>query len=289
MMPYNEVPSRYTSLSSQGYTALNVSESEFDSGIELETFEPWDNHYFDRERPETSRWCRYKHRSLAACKCALIIVTFLLAIVTVSVILVGANDEQPRVISRAPTTFSFYNSTQVCAVNRLGGNITSGMPRSFESPKAAHADGFEVAHCGECGECSNWNDMKILSDTKTTLTRRSRVCAAKGFLGGKGAVTDCIKEHVDFTEPCRDCWVDDIQCTFSYCMFTCLKSIYILGESNDHHGSLNSCLECDERMCGPAFIECAGVNRRRLGILTDIHRDDENEQCHDVDINWRKV
>ena len=41
---------------------------------------------------------------------------------------------------------------------------------------------------------------------------------------------------------------------------------------------LNECLECDEKLCGPNFLHCAGANRRRLGIVSDIARDDD-EQC----------
>ena len=31
-------------------------------------------------------------------------------------------------------------------------------------------------------------------------------------------------------------------------------------------------LQCDELLCGPDFVTCAGANRRRLGITTDIAR-----------------
>ena len=44
-------------------------------------------------------------------------------------------------------------------------------------------------------------------------------------------------------------------------------------------GELNPCLECDETNCGPAFKKCAGANRRRCGISTDINRSDD-DMCH---------
>ena len=31
-------------------------------------------------------------------------------------------------------------------------------------------------------------------------------------------------------------------------------------------------MQCDELLCGSAFVTCAGANRRRLGITTDIGR-----------------
>ena len=45
------------------------------------------------------------------------------------------------------------------------------------------------------------------------------------------------------------------------------------GEKNNRDAlELSTCLKCDELMCGPEFITCAGANRRRLGITTDIGR-----------------
>ena len=41
----------------------------------------------------------------------------------------------------------------------------------------------------------------------------------------------------------------------------------------DKDGKLNACLQCDEDMCGPAFKKCAGANRRRSCIPSDIMRD----------------
>ena len=34
---------------------------------------------------------------------------------------------------------------------------------------------------------------------------------------------------------------------------------------------------CDEKLCGPNFLQCAGANRS-VGIVSDIRRD-EKEQC----------
>ncbi|KAF0974677.1 hypothetical protein FDP41_006151 [Naegleria fowleri] len=38
---------------------------------------------------------------------------------------------------------------------------------------------------------------------------------------------------------------------------------------------LNSCYECDEIQCGPAFKTCSGLNRRNAGFVTDIERPEE--------------
>jgi hypothetical protein len=51
---------------------------------------------------------------------------------------------------------------------------------------------------------------------------------------------------------------------------------------------LNRCTYCDEKRCGPEFVTCAGANRRRSGILSDIERDQSNEVCSVVENNWWK-
>ena len=45
-----------------------------------------------------------------------------------------------------------------------------------------------------------------------------------------------------------------------------------LGIESSTQDSLSRCLACDEKNCGPAFASCAGMTRRRAGILTDISR-----------------
>ena len=49
---------------------------------------------------------------------------------------------------------------------------------------------------------------------------------------------------------------------------------------------LDPCIACDEKLCGPAFLECAGANRRRAGVISDIERDLQNEVCQKVNLDW---
>ncbi len=48
-------------------------------------------------------------------------------------------------------------------------------------------------------------------------------------------------------------------------------------------GELSDCLRCDEKLCGPAFISCAGANRRRAGVVSDIERNGTHV-CKEVDV-----
>jgi hypothetical protein len=83
-----------------------------------------------------------------------------------------------------------------------------------------------------------------------------------------------------------DCWLNDIQCSIQNCLIPCLKYKLFREPNNKRDGSLNDCLACDEKLCGPAFIECSGVNRRRLGISSDIGRSDKIENCATTDFPW---
>jgi hypothetical protein len=53
-------------------------------------------------------------------------------------------------------------------------------------------------------------------------------------------------------------------------------------------GWLNQCLFCDEKLSGPAFVTCSGVARRRLGIVSEIERNPD-EQCQQTDVDWVSV
>ena len=96
-------------------------------------------------------------------------------------------------------------------------------------------------------------------------------------------------ENVDLTKGCNDCWISNIMCTVQNCIFSCMT--YAIFNGGVHSGSsteeLNECTKCDEVRCGPAFLECAGANRRRSGIISDIVRDDA-EVCGSVTPKWWK-
>ena len=61
--------------------------------------------------------------------------------------------------------------------------------------------------------------------------------------------------------------------------------LFINEDYVDSEGKLNSCLQCDEDKCGPAFKKCAGANRRRSCIASDIFRDKDTicKDCEKMD------
>jgi len=141
---------------------------------------------------------------------------------------------------------------------------------TYASEAAARTAGRAVLHASACGACSNAADVEVLRRTRETLTLQARSCGLRYFLIGRGAAERCL-EPVGFTKACADCWLDDMACAIAHCTLTCLRS-RIIGEPNNVDGRLNDCLQCDETNCGPEFGRCAGANRRRSGIVSDIGR-----------------
>lgn len=239
--------------------------------------EDGDNEKDSASRRKNRRYCIRRPRRLRLRKWFLIILV-LLAVMW-SILAIGTRIEGRR-MRGVPTTVHLYDGSDVCAMNG-NDDVTT-----FASADQAHHAGQKVAHCGSCGECSTLQDMEIMGRTKDTLTHDSTMCALLIFVGGKKAVSRCMRRNIGFTTPCNDCWVDNIQCTFEACKFTCL-TYKIFGESNNNDsGELNSCLQCDEKMCGPEFLTCSGANRRRMGVVSDIGRDQESEQCKSSDFDW---
>jgi len=205
----------------------------------------------------------------------------ILFVVATVVILIGASLEDSRTLKQKKWS-SLGNFVCATSSSLL---LVTGLS-TWPSSLFAHERGEAVAHCGDCGKCSTRQDIDIYAKTRNTLTSKSKTCALRSLWGGPEAVRDCFKKKVGFTPGCNTCWTENVMCDRRFCVFTCLKSI-LLGESNNRgEDKLSNCLLCDERMCGPAFIKCAGANRRRCGITSDIGRDDQNELCQTIDVGW---
>lgn len=141
---------------------------------------------------------------------------------------------------------------------------------TYASEAAAAAAGRRVVHVQACGACSDAADVDVLRRTRETLTLDARACGLRYFLLGRGAAERCLAP-IGFTPACAACWLDDMACAVVHCTTVCLWS-RLKGEPNNVDGRLNDCLQCDETQCGPEFGRCAGANRRRSGIVSDIDR-----------------
>ncbi|MFH1808276.1 MAG: hypothetical protein ABIJ09_06020 [Pseudomonadota bacterium] len=134
--------------------------------------------------------------------------------------------------------------------------------------------GMPVLHAGRCGQCSTPRDLAVYRSTRLTLTGQATTCAMRYFFQGREAAEHCTTA-IGFTPGCAQCWVDNMACTIAHCREVCLVSRLTRQAANLPDGRLNPCLACDESYCGAPFIRCAGANRRRAGIVSDIVRPDE--------------
>jgi hypothetical protein len=236
--------------------------------------------------------------------------------IVIQVIWLGAEYERYHV-RNADDTLGFYTQPEVCGiVHSKQANITSAkvtassrvvaasvvLPEtslriktfsSVDEVTAASSSGTNsvVAHCGDCGACSTPQDINIYDETRNTLFKTTTECAKRGLMGGHRAAAKCMMEDVGLTPDCNDCWVENIMCDLRKCIFTCMwYGLFnqVDGGAGGAGTALNPCTECDERRCGPAFVTCAGANRRRSGIISDIKRDEHSEVCHDVTREWWK-
>lgn len=226
-------------------------------------------------------------------------------VVLVLVLWLGAEYEGYQV-RKSPKTLQYYQQPQVCGImltNKKNENTTTASSNStatttnttsfitistFPSEQDVLDIGGFVAHCGSCGHCSNPHDIRIYDQTQTSLFQSSTTCAKRALIWGRVTASQCLQTHVGFTSHCNDCWVENILCDLRKCIFTCLFYGLFLDVDGGGTGqkSLNPCTQCDERRCGPDFIQCAGANRRRSGIVSDISRDEINEVCQTVRNDW---
>lgn len=224
---------------------------------------------------------------------ALVIVPLVLTIISVGIIFIGAEVERVEIDKHRVQLELYTHDDRVCA-----GDSTTNVFETYPSASEVPNESSVIAHCGGCGVCSNMHDMGIYAGTTQTLTDSATLCSFMGYVQSfclwrgmavyRRIVEECLAREVGFTPSCQDCWLDDMVCSIQKCAFTCFKILYILKEpKNKPDGSLNKCLECDEKVCGPDFLKCSGANRRRQGIQSDITREDEKELCRVVQMDWK--
>jgi len=183
-----------------------------------------------------------------------------------SVGLILGEEQERQAWAEAPSTLAMYTTDQVCTEEASG----------------------NVLNCGHCGSCSNRHDIRIYHETQRTLTGIMTDCARNDLLFGQDAF-ECLKVKVNMTNDCTQCWVMNYHCNFQHCSRTCIKHRmlpFLPSLRSWDSDPLDPCYACDERMCGPGFVGCAGANRRRTGVVSDIERKTNREICDKVDLDW---
>ena len=190
----------------------------------------------------------------------------LLGFFLLSIFLMTGEEAERRVWAASPSTLHLYSTEQVCST----------------------VNGDHVLNCGHCGHCSNVQDIRIYHETAESLTTIMTNCARNNFLWGEDTLR-CLQKASGLSTECAKCWVGNYECNTQHCLKTCVKHRFFpfLPSWRDWNSApLDPCIACDEKLCGPGFVECAGANRRRAGIVSDIQRDDGREICDRVDWDW---
>jgi len=154
---------------------------------------------------------------------------------------------------------------------KLPPTVCASDGNQYSTQEEACGNGTYPIHGGYCGRCSTPQDITTYEETKLTQTKTTTECNLVYLFFGKKAAEECMLRHSGQSTGCVTCWVDDMGCAGAQCTLTCL-SVFLRGVPHVIDGKLNDCLACDEQNCGPAFIRCAGANRRRCGITSDIAR-----------------
>jgi hypothetical protein len=171
-----------------------------------------------------------------------------------------------RRYSPVTDTWELDNKTITACAVPAAGNF-SGPAKTYPTKGAAEADGAIFLHMGNCGQCSNFNDKKVYNITAFNLTKTSTKGAFYSIFSRKAAAR--TMEETGLTESCVECWVENMRHTLIHCFGRCM-----FGDRSSctKSGELTDCLLCDEVHSGVFFRRCAGMTRRRAGIVTDICR-----------------
>ncbi len=166
--------------------------------------------------------------------------------------------------------------SSVCGI-LYGENKESYQTKTYVDKDAAQADKAHITHLRACGTCSSLQDLAVYL-AKPDLTKPGKKCAMLSWL--KPASILCFK-RLGFSEACATTWYYNARNTAKKCFWTCFGSFLINEASNLADGSLNKCLQCDEKESGPIFKKTAGRTRRNSGIVSSIRRS-EKEVAHIV-------
>lgn len=238
--------------------------------------------YRVRDRTRRERWAFWTFR---------VVLGFLIGIyVFLVAIMVGSRGESTTAAKAPDTSFNFITDI-VCAFDPLD---LSQPFQTFPKKADANSAGYQVAHCGACAFCSNPADIETYVETRKTIAKQAKKCGKISMLGSYEELVACLDDKIGFTEDCTKCWADNMISTGKQCLFTCMVTMFTGFMSNNNvpgagdQGWLNQCLFCDEKLSGPAFVTCSGVARRRLGIVSEIERNPD-EQCQQTDVDWVSV
>merc|ERR1712154_439275 len=96
-------------------------------------------------------------------------------------------------------------------------------------------------------------------------------------------------DQVGFTFPCASVWAWDEVHTKNHAMFTFLQALvsnFVTNMAVNYPDVTMA--KIDEAISGPVFVPSVGATRRRMNIISDIRRP-ENQQCTVATQDWAQV
>ena len=155
-----------------------------------------------------------------------------------------------------------------------GKSCTNYVMESYESWEKAEADGAFVTHIRSCGVCSTTEDLAAYMGNPT-LEEESIKCTVRGLIDFDDGIA-CYRDS-GLTEECAKMWLYDGYHTTKECTKICLAELKkddgdVPANGPPPECELSKCLECDEELSGPIFVDYAGRIRRTSGLLSSIVR-----------------
>lgn len=181
----------------------------------------------------------------------------MLTILLLATLGVGMSIESQHAIANGQPTALFGATTTACVRSDAGVLVTQ--------PITSETLGESVQHCGACGSCSSDSDISITRASADNLTHIVTQCALAAVFGGEQGISDCFDEHVGLTSSCTACWTANVLCDLRSCFFTCAWDVLRRRHAYD---ALSSCAQCDEKLCRPGFVACAGFGGQRIDNIT---------------------
>jgi len=177
----------------------------------------------------------------------------------------------PTPSSKTPKFIGSVSWHELRRPGSLSDNVCGADGQGYPSQQEACINDTYPLHGGTCGACSNNVDLDVYRQTRQTMSLLAYKCMVKYLYDSEQAAHECF-QVTGLTNGCSRCWIDNMKCTASSCLLKCIWHNVINNLPWTANTTLNPCIQCDEELCGPAFVQCAGANRRRAGIVSDITR-----------------
>jgi len=106
------------------------------------------------------------------------------------------------------------------------------------------------------GRCGNPADMRSLRNHYSEYQPTIHNCFLSNF-GDRNGADRCLKDKLDMSGTCAQCWIAMGMCAVEQCFDTCTKSVF-------HPEYRPQCFSCTDLKCFPAAVECSGIPKWRL-------------------------